>query len=236
VGDWQMLTIVLDDYQALGYWNDDPADIIGVYTQFVPVDIPFLGKLNMGIGSEFAGDADELRVSGVARSQAWVGATYRTVADNDSFTTYEMLNDVDPDFDNDGLPDAWEREHFGGEGVSDGGSDADMDGLSDTGEFIAGTIPTNANDFFFLYTGSSDGGTDVRFDMIPAAGPYYVDLSRFYALEVVDDLVSNSWQQLPDATNIPAIAATFIYTNFMGITHPARSYRGQVWLQQNATN
>ncbi|MBI2924771.1 MAG: DUF11 domain-containing protein [Verrucomicrobia bacterium] len=50
------------------------------------------------------------------------------------------------DFDQDGLPDDWEREHqFNPNLASDAAEDADGDGLSNHGEFVAGTAPRNAN-------------------------------------------------------------------------------------------
>ena len=150
---------------------------------------------------------------------------------HDTFTSYQVSNNDDPDFDKDGLPDAWERDFLGGEGVSDGAQDTDMDGLDDEGEYIAGTGPTNPADVFFLYTGSSGGGADLRFDMIPADGSYYVDLGRFYSLECAVGAVSNLFVDVPEATNIPAIAGPFIYTNFLGVSNVPRFYRGKVWLQ-----
>ena len=148
----------------------------------------------------------------------------------------EILSDDDPDFDKDGLPDAWEREFLGGEGVSSGGEDTDLDGQDDRGEYVAGTAPTNAEDVFLLYSGSSGGEADLRFDMITAAGPYYVDLVRFYALQGAVGLVSNVWGGLPGATNISAVTGPFVYTNYMTTTNPASFYRGRVWLVPTVTN
>ena len=44
----------------------------------------------------FDGALDELRISNVARSAAWVNATYRTIADHDSFTQYSRVKDNNP--------------------------------------------------------------------------------------------------------------------------------------------
>jgi hypothetical protein len=228
---WQLVTLVLDDYQAMAYYNDDPVQVIGSYTQFVPTVIPYVGMINQSAGSEFDGLIDEVRMSGVARSATWVGAMYGSIAMHDTFTSYEILTDIDPDFDKDGLPDGWERDFLGGEGVSDGSEDTDMDGLDDMGEYVAGTGPTNPLDVFDLYTGSSGGGVDLRFDMIPANGAYYVDLGRFYSLECAIGIASNLFVDIPEATNISAVAGPFIYTNFLGTTNPVRFYRGKVWLQ-----
>ena len=47
------------------------------------------------------------------------------------------------DGDNDGLPDAWEREHSLAIGITDGGSgDADGDGISNLTEYLDGTNPS----------------------------------------------------------------------------------------------
>lgn len=49
---------------------------------------------------------------------------------------------VTDDSDNDGLPDSWEREHFG-DLAEDGDSDFDEDGQSNLGEYLSGTDPTD---------------------------------------------------------------------------------------------
>ena len=48
------------------------------------------------------------------------------------------------DSDGDGIPDAWEREFFGGLTVAGPGTDFDKDGMSDFAEQIAGTDPKNS--------------------------------------------------------------------------------------------
>ena len=45
------------------------------------------------------------------------------------------------DADHDGLPDAWELEHFGNLTTADAASDVDGDGLGDLQEYLAGTDP-----------------------------------------------------------------------------------------------
>jgi hypothetical protein len=49
----------------------------------------------------------------------------------------------DEDTDQDGLSDDWEEHYFGHSSYT-GANDVDGDGLNNLGEFIAGTVPTNA--------------------------------------------------------------------------------------------
>lgn len=49
------------------------------------------------------------------------------------------------DTDADGLPDAWETEHFGGIDAHNGTGDPDADGLNNTRENAVGTDPTDAD-------------------------------------------------------------------------------------------
>ena len=49
------------------------------------------------------------------------------------------------DLDNDGMPDAWEVHYWGNTTTSNGTADYDFDGLTDLGEFLAGTSPIDSD-------------------------------------------------------------------------------------------
>ena len=72
---------------------------------------------------------------------------------------------ANPDADDDGLSDGWEREHFSGllAVQGGGGTDADLDGASDRDEFIAGTDPNDPTSRLVMAvrTGMNDDGTVV---------------------------------------------------------------------------
>lgn len=53
--------------------------------------------------------------------------------------------DLNPDSDNDGLPDGWESQHFGNSTAADPNTDPDRDGLSNLQEYLAGTDPITAS-------------------------------------------------------------------------------------------
>lgn len=88
---------------------------------------------------------DRLVAEGAAEDYPWAQAT-------DPAADYAMVNigqvkalfafDLGIDTDDDGMPDWWERRHFGGLG-RDGTEDFDGDGLSDYEEWLLGTDPTS---------------------------------------------------------------------------------------------
>ena len=64
--------------------------------------------------------------------------------------------DPDADFDGNGLPDAWEDEHFRGQNVVDPEADPDGDGTTNRMECLAGTYPRDRASVF-RPTGSLSG-------------------------------------------------------------------------------
>lgn len=65
------------------------------------------------------------------------------------------------DADQDGLPDDWENQYFGGTDAS-GNGDADGDGANNIMEFLAGTIPTNPSSVLRLSAIYSGGNLSVQ--------------------------------------------------------------------------
>ncbi|MBK8479510.1 MAG: hypothetical protein IPL39_25495 [Opitutaceae bacterium] len=62
------------------------------------------------------------------------------------------------DSDADGMPDAWEKQHFGNLTKAAIGTDADGDGQSDAAEYIADTDPTSAASFLKIVSHTYAGG------------------------------------------------------------------------------
>lgn len=85
------------------------------------------------------------------------------------------------DEDTDGLPDDWERHHFGSLTKS-GAGDADGDGASDRAEWEAGTDPASKQSLLFLELGTALSGPGPRLRFRHAPG-------RRYELFASDDLL-----------------------------------------------
>jgi hypothetical protein len=102
------------------------------------------------------------------------------------------------DSDDDGLPDTWERQHFGPINLTliSPADDPDGDGLSNAGEFAAGTIPTDPTSTLALDPPILDpGGWRLQFAAV--AG-------RSYNVEVRSSLSQGLWITLVE---VPAVAA-----------------------------
>ena len=68
-------------------------------------------------------------------------------------TAVDVTITDDPDYDGDGIADAWEMLHFGNITTTNGSGDADFDGVSDSDELAAGSDPNSSDS-------DSDGFTD----------------------------------------------------------------------------
>lgn len=89
-----------------------------------------------------------------------------------------------------GIPDWWKVEHFGRRNATDGGAldDWDHDGMNNLGEYISGTIPTNALSVLRIL-GLEPVPQGVRARFQGAAG-------RLYSLQGKDELTTADWSVL----------------------------------------
>lgn len=105
------------------------------------------------------------------------------------------------DSDGDGLLDTWELSCFGNL-LQSAETDLDGDGLTDMQEYLAGTDPKNASDFFGLRIGQTPSGTQVSFRALASSGPGYEGTVRQYTLEATDDLGTPHWTPVQGAVNV----------------------------------
>jgi hypothetical protein len=228
-GQWQMVGLVLAAGQAVAYC-DSVSAAVGGFTEFVPDTRSLLGGVNAsGAATNFySGELDEVRLSAVARSADWLWAEFATVEAHDTFTAYGAVVPTTADHDGDSMPDAWETDHLEGTNAA-AGADPDGDGLSNAGEYVAGTDPTNATSRFALSFVLSNGLTVVTIPTVDAsAGPSGVQ--RYYSLERSTNAVLLRWQGVAGRTNVLG-QGQFIRHTGPG-SRPHSLYRGQVRLEE----
>jgi hypothetical protein len=109
------------------------------------------------------------------------------------------------DENSNGIPDAWEMEHFGSLGVMNDTSDWDLDGQPDRAEYWSGTHPKNAQ--------SHLRATQVM--QAPGAGGFVVRWfsvsNKVYDLHRSTDLMSGAF--VPVQTNLSATPSENSYTD-----------------------
>lgn len=216
---WQLLTLVLDDYQATGYWNEGHAVSLGTYPDMETPNGMVIGAIDANT-LPFLGAIDEMRVSQVARPPDWIWAEYMTVASNNVFASYTIpaAQPFDPprDIDHDQMADAWEMEHFHATNAPLGGAwdDFDGDGHFNIEEYWLGTVPTDRLDRFELSIALLTGGmARVSFFAREASGSNYSGMARTFDLQYCTNLSGGEWHAVPGYESLPGEDRPIVYTN-----------------------
>lgn len=111
---------------------------------------------------------------------------------------------TNPDEDEDGMPDSWEKAFFGTTVISSGGSsDHDHDGFLDLHEYRAGTDPTNAGSALEIVDNGSTGQLPII--------TWQSASNRFYGVLLSTNLQSG-WVLLAP-TNLPGTPPVNVYTD-----------------------
>jgi hypothetical protein len=97
-----------------------------------------------------------------------------------------QTNSVSTDGDGDGMADWWETLHFTNGTAALPGDDADGDGSSNYGEFIADTVPTNNGSVFALAGASNIPGGIFYFSWSSAA-------DRVYSVHITTNVITTAF-------------------------------------------
>ncbi len=111
---------------------------------------PFPGTRNQRVFSEDTQPASRwwdqtptgIRITNIELPPQGSALPARVTFERYSITTNWYTGRGGADTDGDGIPDAWEFRYFGNLTTASATSDYDLDGLSDYGEYLAGTNPT----------------------------------------------------------------------------------------------
>ncbi len=115
------------------------------------------------------------------------------------------------DSNTNGMPDAWEQEHFGHMTGADGNADADGDGALNWEEYVADTLPTNVVSVWSNRIVQASGG-----EILELIVPAPTTNSRHYDAWFTTNLMGSQWQNLnfnrPGANDGSALTLTVTNT------------------------
>ena len=104
-------------------------------------------------------------------------------------------NPLNPDTDGDGIPDEWETRYglLAGN-PSDRDGDLDEDGLSNWGEYVAGTDPTDPSSYLKVNVSVEGDGATIAFGAVS---------NRTYTIQFANGLENVPWSRFSDVLARP---------------------------------
>lgn len=144
------------------------------------------------------------------------------ITDDDNLNTeaivwYRQFNPSE-DVDADGLPDGWELYCFGTITQTVGTVDSDLDGLSNSHEYVADSDPTNNASYF---------GIEAVSNLPPLRVYFHSSSNRQYTLQWSANLIGGIWTNVSDQSPRAGAGGPDWMQDTNGI--PAGFYRLHVW-------
>jgi hypothetical protein len=113
-----------------------------------------------------------------------------------------LSNNIDPDDDNDGMPDLFEAAFGLNPLVNDAAGNPDNDWLTNYQEFILGTPPGSGPSYGIALMPGPLGSNTLVFNAKAAAGTGYVGMTRRFTVECAVDIEQGIWETVSGFVNI----------------------------------
>ena len=171
------LALAISSGQAVGYVNGGASTNADSH-----VSEQFDGETSFGLDPydtsvrRWIGVIDEVRLSKTTRSAGWLWAEWMNMASNATFNSYGPVQEAGSAVvDAYGIPDWWKIQYFGSTTGPNTGAldDWDHDGMSNYGEWKAGTCPTNALSLLTILDWRMGLSSDVVLVWSSVSGKYY---------------------------------------------------------------
>jgi hypothetical protein len=141
-----------------------------------------------------------------SNAAGWTGLVVTNIG-NDLRVQGNYTAVINPDANSNSVPDAWETQYFGSTTNTEGaaGADWDKDGLSNYGEWMAGTDPTNSTSVFRFTNVVQNVGAGMVLRWSSESNRYYtVKLSTNLQSDPFNDVLTN---------RVPANPPVNVYTD-----------------------
>ncbi|MDF7808737.1 zinc-dependent metalloprotease family protein [Pontiellaceae bacterium B12219] len=203
------LDIILELYDSSGNLletNNPTLEVKAGITRYVPAGSYFIHVKPTGVGNPMNSSASGYTAYG-------------------SLGQYTLSGTVASDADADGIPNQWEIQYFNGFTNAVATADPDGDGSDNYSEYVAGTVPNDADSVFKMtsYSLPSTTGDPVVINWSTKPG-------RVYSVGHTHDLKYVDFEVFPDAVDLPPTQNTYTDTSeHDGVLH---FYRVEVTLEQ----
>lgn len=179
---------VLYDFADIEHYNPD-----GTYFEYVRDDCRYYNASGTYLGN-WAVEWQDAHTQNVDWYDSYAAHSEPLNGNLKAYAAWALWCALADDMDRDGLSDTWE-EQYGGQGLFSGGSsDYDGDGQPDRDEWVAGTVPTNAESRFVISNIRAQENNSISFLSVT---------SRFYSLFCCSALTDADWSGVSGATNQP---------------------------------
>jgi hypothetical protein len=188
-------------------WNPSLTDINGQTLAVAPGYKLYIGN-SSGAYSQCleAGSSTTANVTGMEYNKTYFFMAKAYTANGESVNSTELIwaTPAMPDEEMDGISDSWEIEYFGSLQTANNQTDSDRDGILDQAEFLAGTSPTDPDEYPALEMHTGEEGATISFETKQAVGTGYDNRARYYTLMQCNDLAAGSWVGVPGQENLLA--------------------------------